>query len=413
MARRRPLPLLLLPLLLAATLAPAQEEGTMQKLPGDNAEIYALNQEDLWQLLSLVRLGLRETDALFRRETAPKRPLQFLGLRRDFQEKEFRGGDIPVPLGESPARQLIRIFRATLWRRMRENIPAGAEATPPPFLNLLAAGMAGRTLYGGIARRGFYQRDFRIPRYQFRQRRFPSLRQLLEMPVPSDRPAQLHLYLVHANLFLDILQESVPDMGAFLETWRSHAQTGRLDALQALADALPITGNPQEWYEQRALTTAKDQQLRQNGLDSLREELEDILTVSLLSANPSDGLLRVHLEQIPQRLQDYRLDDQALATLQTRLLRLQRNAPLLLQNAIGKYLAAVDAFRNRDFRTFREELRQARTQWDLDAKRQRRAEELLLDDDGTPLKNDALWQDWLDAWERIQPFWETIPPWKF
>ncbi len=410
----RRLPLLLLSLLLAAFLASAQEEGTMQRLPGDNAEIYALNQEDLWQLLSLVRLSLRETDALFRRETPPKRPLQFLGLRREFQEKEFRGGDIPVPLGESPARQLIRIFRATLWRRMRENIPPGVEATPPPFLNLLAAAMAGRTLYGGIAQRGFYQRDFRIPRYQFRQRRFPSLKQLLEMPVPSDRPAQLHLYLLHTNLFLDILQESVADVGGFLESWRSHGQQEpSLTSLQALAIALPIPGNPQAWYEQRALITAQEQQIRQSGLESLQEELEKILTVSLLSANPSDGLLRVHLEQIPQRLQDYRLDDQALATLQTRLLRLQRNAPILLQPAIGRYLAAVDAFRKRDFRTFREILQQARAQWAQDANRQRRAEELLLSDEGTPLKNDARWQDWLDAWGRIQPFWEILPPWQF
>ena len=412
MARR--LPLLLLSLLLATLPAFAQEEGTMQKLPGDNAEIYALNQEDLWQLLSLVRLSLRETDAIFRRDTAPKRSLQFLGLRRDFQEKEFRGGDTPVPLAESTPRQLLRIFRATLWRRMRENIPTGTtDAAPPPFLNLLAAGMTGRTLYGGIARRGFYQRDFRIPRYQFRQRHFPSLAQLLEMPVPSDHSALLRLYLLHANLFLDILQESVPDIPSFLETWRSRMEQGRLTSLQALAAALPISGNPQEWYEQRALTTAQDQPQRQNGLDTLREELEDILTVSLLSANPSDGLIRVHLEQIPQRLQDYRLDDQALATLQTRLLRLQRSAPLLLQPTIGKYLAALDAFRNRDFRTFREALQQARIQWETDAKRQRRAEELLQADDGTPLQNDALWQDWNDAWERIQPFWETIPPWKF
>ncbi len=397
-------------LALAGAGALAQEEGALQRLPGENGEVYALNQEDLWYLTTLVRLCARETDALLKCGGTPRRPLQFLGLRREYREEEFRGGDIPVPLSASASLQLLRLCQGLLWRRMREAVPPGQEATPPPFLPLLAAGVAGRILYGGVARQGYYLRDFRIPRWQFQRRHFPALRRLLEMPVPSDHPALLRLYLAHANLFLDLLLENTDSLPALLEAWRRAAEQPGLSSLQALAQCLPIPGNPQDWYETHARETARDRQ-RKNNAAALAGELEEILTVSLLSANPSQGLLQVHLEEVPRKLQDYRLDDSALAALQTRLLRLQLSAPILLQEAVGEYLAAVEAFRNRDFRSFHSRLQRARRRLEQDCRRQCRAEELLQEDEDGDVTRESLWADWLEAWGRARLLWEACPPW--
>ena len=62
-------------LALAGAGALAQEEGALQRLPGENGEVYALNQEDLWYLTTLVRLCARETDALLKCGGTSRRPL--------------------------------------------------------------------------------------------------------------------------------------------------------------------------------------------------------------------------------------------------------------------------------------------------------------------------------------------------
>ena len=61
------------------------------------------------------------------------------------------------------------------------------------------------------------------------------------------------------------------------------------------------------------------------------------------------------------------------------LIKLQRSSPVLLQEAIGGFIDAVDAFRQKDFRTFRSRLAEARKALEVASGRQRMAERLLAE----------------------------------
>lgn len=392
-------------------------EGFMQRLVGEKAEVYALDQENLWRLITMARLCSREADQLLQREGTPRRRLQFLGLEREFSEQEFKGGDIPVPVAESAPRQICRIFQAFLWRRLREELPKDAtqaRTAAPRFLQVLSAGMANRVAYGGIGMRGYYWPDFRIPRRQFRDRCFPDLEKLLDMPVPSDRPAVLTVYLAHANLLLDILVDANPDFTGFLRQWTLAESQDGLSTIAALSRCLPPgTLRPGEtlqgWYERRALELSQERP-GQNTAAGIQEQLEEILTVSVLSADARDGILRVHLEQLPWRLNDYKVDTAAVNRIYDRILRLQNTAPLLLRDAVGDYLSAVSAFRHQDYRLFRERLKVARRNLSGGLERQRAAEELLERSEERSQGARAL-SDWSEILLHYEPWSETSRRW--
>ncbi len=392
-------------------------EGFMQRLVGEKAECYALDQESLWRLITMARLCSRETDQLLKRENAPQRRLQFLGLKREFSEREFKGGDIPVPVAEAVPRQFCRVFQAFLWRRLREELPKDATKArnaPPRFLQTLASGMANRVAYGGIGIRGYYWPDFRIPRWQFRDRLFPELEELLTMPVPSDRPAVLMVYLSHANLLLDILVDATPDFTYFLREWTLAESQEGLSPAAALAKCLPPgtlrSGETlQGWYERRALELSRERH-GQNTATGIQEQLEAILTVSVLSADSRDGILRIHLEQLPQRLSDYKVDEAAITRIYDRLLRLQTTAPLLLRDAVGDYRSAVSAFQHHDYRLFRERLKVARRNLSESLERQHAAEELLERSEERSQGARTL-SDWSEILQHYESWSETSRRW--
>lgn len=373
------------------------QEGVVQRLPGENAELFALDQESLWNLTSLVRAASREVSALFRSEAAPpRRKVSFYALERAFSEEEFRGDDVAVSVHESTQRSLWRVTRALVMRELRERL-GDRRLKEPAFVKVVSAGLVNRMLYGGVISRGFYLRDFRIPRLQFQERRYPSLRGLLEMPAPSDRIAVFRIYMVHSNLLLDILDLSTSDLPSLLERWCRGEVLASLPTAAALEEALPpgtlAPGEKlQSWYERRAFAVANDRP-RENTPETIRQELDELLTVSFLSADSQNGILRVQLEQVPSMLRDYKLDEGAIAEIQMGLIKLQRSSPVLLQEAIGGFIDAVDAFRQKDFRTFRSRLAEARKALEVASGRQRMAERLLDEAEAADVERQRL-QEW-------------------
>ena len=366
-------------------ILPAAQEGVFQRLQNENCELYALDQEDIWHLTLLIRLCSQETDALLKTSLVPQKPLSFFALKREFEEREFTGSSVAVPLDEPVQRTLWRIFRALLQRRMRERL--NTRAHDNASFALLAAALANRVIYCGIAERGFYQPDFRIPRRQFQKRQFPRINDLLTSHPPVESELLFRLYMVHANLLLDILEGTTRDLPGLLDAWWDGECRQKLPSAEALRNALPpgsLDGKSslQSWYEQNAYATVQ-KRTRDNSTENIREQLEEILTISFLSADSQDGILRVQLEQLPEMLKDYKPNATAIRDIQNRLLSLLGVTPPLLQDAVSKYLLAVDALRQHNLRDFREFLHQAREEFGQASERQNRADAILLEEERT------------------------------
>ncbi|GEM_PF-4050585 len=376
------------------------QEGVSQQLPTEKAEIYALDPQTLWNITMLVRICHRETDALLGTRELPKRTLDFYALERSFSESEFRGNSVALPKSENAQRGIWRVFRAMVLRRLRELV-ADKRFAEPHAVSVVAAGLANRVVYCGAVR-GFYAPDFSVPREQFRQRNYPSLETLLNMPAPSDQQAIFHLYMLHSNLLLDILEGTTRDFPGLLTAWSRYEIQEGLSPAEALRKALPPGSvgeneSMQAWYERNALSVA-NARVRNNSPEEIREKLEEQMTISVLSADAQDGIRRVHLEQVPQMLKDYKLDDSALAALQNNLVKLVLASPPLLQESIGMYVSAVDAFRQHDMRFFRERLQAGRASLDTAITRQTTAER-LLDEAEENTANQRRFQEWLEMLE--------------
>lgn len=391
-------------LALALSFGILAQEGVSRKCPTENSELFALNQGSLWNLEMLVKMCHRETDGIFRASGIPKRQLYFYALERDFAEEEFTGSSVAVPLDESAQRGIWRVFRAMVARRLREGAPSRFKGEPS-VVNFVAAALTNRVVYCGVGALGTYQRDFRMFRPQFAKRRFPPLEAFLSGRPPASDGILFRVYLTHCNLLLDILEGTTRNLPALLETWAQGEDQGGLSPVQALEKALPPGSlqngeTVQTWYERNALALANEN-VRDDSPEALRQRLEELLTVSFLSADSQDGITRVHLERLPEMSKDYRLDVAALAEVQKGLMRFKTSVPLLMQDSIGKYVAAVDALRQGIVRDFRERLLEGRQEFAKAASLQGRATEMLDDAEAEGERSGHL-RDWLEALKRLE-----------
>ena len=389
-------------IMLALSLPLFAQEGVSCKCATENSELFALRQESLWNLQMLVRMCHRETDGLFKTAGIPKRTLNFYALEREFSEDEFTGSSVAVPSNESAHRGVWRVFQAMVARRLRECCQTRLPKEPS-CVTIVAAALANRVVYCGLGATGVYRRDFRIPRMQFSWRRFPPLAHLVSGPAPFSDGALFRVYLVHCNLLLDILEGTTRNLPELLAEWALAECRDGLPPLEALKHALPegslMPGETmQAWYERNALALVNDRVV-DDSVEALQQRLEELMTVSFLSADSQDGIMRVHLERLPELSRDYHWDSAALGEVQNGLMRLLPSVPPLLQEAVGKYISAVDALRQGVNRDFRERLYDGRHEFESASVLQAKAEEMLdeaEEDDERALRM----HEWLETLKR-------------
>lgn len=387
---------------LMLSFALMSQEGVSRKCATENSELFALNQGSLWNLQMLVRMCHRETDALFKASAIPKRTLNFYALEREFSEDEFTGSSVAVPSDESAQRGVWRVFHAMVARRLRECYSSRLPKEPS-CVTIVAAALTNRVVYCGLGATGIYRRDFRIPQTQFSKRIFPPLATLVSGQAPLSDGALFRVYLTHCNLLLDILEGTTRNLPELLTTWALAECRDGLPSLEALKRALPEGSlqqgeSTQAWYERNALAMVSEN-VRDDSAEALQQRLEELLTVSFLSADSQDGIVRVHLERLPEMSRDYHLDSVALGEVQNGLIRLLPSVPMLLQPAVGKYISAVDALRQGVFRDFRERLYDARHEFAAASVRQAKAED-MLDEAAEGDERTMRMQEWLEALRR-------------
>ncbi|MBO5763173.1 MAG: hypothetical protein J6R85_04810 [Lentisphaeria bacterium] len=401
--------LIFLPFLCAAADKVEGEEGFTQLLAAENVEMLALDRDEFWRLTVMLRIASREVDALFGVSGVPRRKLSVLVMEREFAESEYRGSDIPVRVEEGVPATMWRLCRGLLERRAAEMVGASRKSRSQA-IDALAAALTNRMVYDGKGGYGAYRQDYRIPERQFQKRCFPELEKLLLYAVPPEYPVLFRIYLVHCDLLFQCVADATGNFPAFLERWLRAQSEAKIPPGAAMASVLPPgifrTGeNLQAWYERSAMEQVGRGMFR-NSPEEIVRELEDLTSLPVLDASSSGGVRRVPLEKVPRLLEDYRMDEAALTELQKKLLRLKTVAPLLMQDAVDAYIAAVEALRNGRRKDFNRQLKQGRKQLADSIEMMKRIDGLLdaaeAADDRKNSRRNENWREIIENTEKLR-----------
>jgi hypothetical protein len=293
---------------------------------------------------------------------------------------------------------LHRVYVALLLRAVT---PSRAAPIALPSAEWMAAALTLRELNVDRNRLGRVPVDYEPVRVGFRHGVFPILKRLLTDPVPADKPMLYRFYATHCDVFVAAV-ESVTGLRA--NPFRQMLDLERHDrptmvALEFVLQPCFKEGeNPQTWYQRVAPLVSRKGRRRSRG-DEVQERLEELTSVPTLAmGGGADRIKRVPIEELPRRLEDYRLDAAAIARIYAQVFELYKDAPVLLQDPLMAHMVAFDSLRNGKIRRFKRELRKARKQFAEALERQRGVEALL---DG--MEEDATTPD-----ERFAPYLEVI-----
>ncbi len=378
----------------------AEPEGEARQVLGaENAAIHAPTSTELWNVTTLFQLCSREVDGLLKTPLPPPVRLEVFVLHRPVQPGDERLDRIVVDGTGSIDELTLRLFRGLVARRAAFLLKR-RRMRPTPAMEFLAVALTQRMLYAGKGARGIYLPDFRVPRRQFAAGVYPRVERLVEHPVATTSPVLFRLYLVHCDLLLNCLENATRNLPGLLTTWWGlELVDGNrcMDALQeALGEGAFREGETmQQWYERQARERASSGRFR-NDAETIAEELKELSAIPVLDADSSMGVRLIPMEQLPELLESYKLDNRALTTLMNRLLYLKRTSPPLLATALDDYMAALGAIQAGKAGEFRRRLAAAKTGFAAAQQRQRQVEELLdrveKRDGGVDYERNALWE---------------------
>jgi len=270
-----------------------------------------------------------------------------------------------------------------------------------PSVTWMAAALASRELAIDPRRPGLNIVDYEPVRASFRAGAFPDVAQLLTKPVPSSSPIPFRLYAMHCDLFATAVQAAkLPEGNPFARILdlEAHERETMAAIRFVLLPALGEGEDLQQWYERVApLVSRKGSQ--QSRADEVARRLEELTTVPTLAMNAGEQrVARMRLEELPDRMDDYRIDRQAIGRIRDQVFELSKDAPWLLHDPLYAYMAALDLLGKGKVRAFQRAMRRARTDFEDAVKRERKIEALL----------DQIEEDYTSPAERFELYFDAV-----
>ncbi|MBQ4479645.1 MAG: hypothetical protein II943_03300 [Victivallales bacterium] len=337
-----------------------EEVGFHQYLPAEKLDIFGMVETDVQNLTMLTRLCAHEVDELFNDNRTPAHRLNFYAMDISFSESDFKTWDVPLQSSAPLEASVVKILQGLLMRQLRERL--GLKRGPAPCsVNFIAAALANRIVYDGKGTTGLYQKDYRIPRRQFAMGAFPDVVRLFT-EVPSANSRLLYrLYLVHCDLLFSFLQSTKSRQGQpfLLEWWRLECKEN-LGTSAALSQLLDVPeGKLQEWYVANVPAYAR-QGMIPDSSTGIADRLKKLLTISVLEMGGTQTMRTVSIEELPAMLKNRPLDLFTLDGVQMDLMKLKLNSPPIYHETLDLYIAALDALRQNDIKTFQKRFTNAK-----------------------------------------------------
>ena len=337
-----------------------EEAGFHQYLPMEKLDIFGMVEDDVLNLTMLTRLCSYEVDALFGNNRPPEHRLNFYAMDISFSESDFKTWDVPLQSSAPLEASVVKILQGLLMRQLRERL--GLKRGPAPCsVKFLAAALANRIVYDGKGTKGFYQKDYRIPRWQFSTGAYPDVARLLTEAPPANSRLLFRLYLVHCDLLFSFLQSNRNSRtpAFLLEWWRLECKEG-LTTTEALGRLLGVPQDKlQEWYVANVPSHARQGMIPDSAM-SISARLQKLLTISVLEMGGTQTMRTVPIEELPAILKNRPLDLVTLNSVQMDLVHLKLSSPLIYHETLDLYIAALDALRQNDIKDFQKRFTNAK-----------------------------------------------------
>ena len=321
----------------------------------------------------------------------------------------------PLRVYAGPDDPLLCVVHGLAKGLIGRRVMTSADGEMPvlPSLDWIGAAVVHRLLFGNRESRGFFEPDYQPARHVFASGHFPDVERLLTGSIPPCQPRLFRLYALHCDILLLALQ-SIPEIGESVPRRLLELEAFGRESIQGLSfllsPRLTEGGGLQSWYEKAAVDVSRRGR-RQSRVHTVEARLHELITVPMVA--PSDrgfAVTRVPVEDVPEKLDAYRLDKQALRNVQADLFELLKDSPALLQEPLGRYMEAFEALAEGKIWRFKRRLRKAHTEFDERARRQSRVEDALDATEQQAIPADRRFGDYLDVIEQYKQRQRRLDP---
>lgn len=344
--------------------------------------------------------ALRADEAVnqFLGRSAATEPSSTLTIRVGTEEKSSQPMRLYFSGREFHSQISAAIYTALL---VRAAVSRPGTVAAPPSAVWMAAALASRELGSDPRRPAQHEVDYEPLRASFRAGAFPDVARLLTEPVPATSPILFRFHAMHCDLFAAAIQAAnLPGGNPFARILDLEVH-GR-DTMTAVGFVLQPTfaegEDLQQWY-QRVAPLVSRRGSRQSRADDVAERLEELTTVPTLAMNAGEQRIsRVRIEDLPGRMEDYRIDRQAIGRMHDQIFELSKDAPWLLHEPLYAYMSALELLGKGKVRAFQKAMRRARNDFDQAVEKQRAVEALL----------DQIEDDYASPKERFEMYFDTV-----
>ena len=373
--------------LLAPTL-PAADDGdglASEHLTDCNLTLRATVEATLRQLVFPARLGCREIDSWLGWKSRHQVPLTF-ELRDDSAgsgQAETHGLLASCPANATFTEFFHGLLAACVRRTATEMLGKRSIVCRSDYW--LAAAFCRKIIHDGKGLSNLYLPDYRPVRFQTAHGQYAEFAKLTDTPLPVSETALFRLYCLDCDLLTRIIERHGGDRQTFFRRVFEMENQGRQpsEALTfLLQEKVPAWQSFQHWFEQN-LRQESRQGRRINETETVQQQLEKLLTLTVLDAGGSQATRRIPLEDLPRQLSDYKTDTAAMTRLQNELLLLRRDAPPLLQAPLDTFVRSVEVLKSGRTAHFVALIKQGRKEFAEAVARQKQIEDLLKDADAS------------------------------
>lgn len=305
----------------------------------------------------------------------PPRKVRIVEQVEETQPEEERTGRT-LQVWYRPGGEELPFARALFAALLRRRLEAATEKalTEGSVFQLVVAGLTHRYVRGRHALSGYYEPDYEIARNQFMRQEYPQATVLLTGAFQPEQRFFFELYMMHADLLVQCLEESSAKHGDAL--WQLLlAEQGGEDvgaAFERLTAAVRKQNETAQTYYERMVFRLSRRRRRQSGEEVIAERVQALETVPVLGIEGGSAVKRVPLEDVPSVLADYRRDTQGVARLEGRFRELRQAAPWMLRESLEAYAKAVGWLREGEEGRFRREIQEARKAFAAALEKQKR-----------------------------------------
>lgn len=291
----------------------------------------------------------------------PSQPEGMLQIsERGLSEQQDRARQVEFLPDERMDAVTWRLMQAMLSRRAREMKYQVADDAP--VLRWLASALTNRMIMGGRGVRGIYELDYQVANQQFVHRHFPRVDELVMSALSPEYTDLFQLHMLHCDLLVGCYELLPAARGQVIRELLELSAKGR-PLVESLRDVLqsyqPGMLSLQAWYERQVLIVCH-RGIRHQSLDMIVDCVDILETVRMVHAgNGLEMVRRVRLDEVPDAIKDLKLDRAAVGQLQLRFHEVRKDAPVLLQPALDRYIAALGTLAAGQTGRFRQEFKDA------------------------------------------------------